>query len=156
MDSYLLNIAGYIIKVEKAPEVPSLWPSKRFKNFLCDNSVPDITIRLRTEKFIPEGAIDRVFHAPYFEEELNKPVKKADEFWSVYTEKENLLINIKYPAGKPAEESWLRFSLSRSTVGSLYHHRRRDYRSIVISPRWLDSLLSHCNKRRHFHPWFRG
>ena len=110
--NYSLNIAGYIIKIETTSGAYSILPSTRFKNFLCDNSVPDITIRLRTDKFIPEAPIERVFHAPYFEEELNQPVKKADEFWSVYTEKENLLINIKYPAGKPTKESWLRFSLT--------------------------------------------
>ena len=110
--NYSLNIAGYIIKIETTSGAYSILPAKRFKNFLCTGFTPDITIRIRADKFIPEGPITRVFHAPYFEEELNKPVKKADEFWSVYTEKENLLINIKYPEGKPAKESWLRFSLT--------------------------------------------
>jgi hypothetical protein len=112
MKSYSLNIAGYIIEIVQAPGGPELVPSQRFKNFLSDSRSPDITIRVRKGKYKPGAGITLLFHAPYVEEVLKAPVIKADDFWSVYSDKDKLLVKITYPSGEPGKESWLRFSFS--------------------------------------------
>ena len=119
MNSYSLNIAGYIISLESSPGGPSLIPSERFSRYLCNDSDPDAVIRVHSGKYKPGATFTRVFHAPYVEEILNIPVKKADDFWSIYSDTNDLIIRISYPQGKHIKESWLRFSLSEN-IWDLY------------------------------------
>jgi len=112
MNLYSLNIAGYNLHLESAANGPELVPSARFRNFLCDYTESGITIKVHAKKYIPGAGTTRVFHAPYYEEVLKVAEKKADDFWSIYTEKDKLLIKITYPSGNPGKGSWLRFSLT--------------------------------------------
>jgi hypothetical protein len=112
MVSFSLKIADYIIRFETTPGAPDLLASEKFKSFICNDPEPDLIIRVHSGKYISGTRMTRVFHAPYVEEVNEVPVRKKDDFWSIYSDKNNLIIRILYPTGKPGKESWLRFSLS--------------------------------------------
>jgi hypothetical protein len=112
MNSYSLKIAGYIIKFEPTATSPGLIVSERFYSFICNDTDPDIIIRVHSGKYKPVAGITRVFHAPYVKKVLKIPLKITDDFWSIYSDKNNLIIKIIYPSGNLLKEGWLKFSLT--------------------------------------------
>jgi len=60
----------------------------------------NITVRVFSGILKPEEKANRVFHAPYVKETENKKVKISDEFWTVYKNKNDILIETILPLGK--------------------------------------------------------
>jgi hypothetical protein len=138
MNSYTLNIADYKIRLESVTGSPSFMISERFSGYVCNYVDPDILIRVHQGKYKPGAGFTRVFHAPYVEEILNIPVKKSDDFWSIYSDENNLIIRIAYPPGKHLTESWLRFSLS-DNIWDMYVETEADEIDPLDYP--LDGLI---------------
>ena len=112
LKNYTINIAGYNIKVEAATSELDLVTSERFQNFISESDNPDITIRVhRSECTLPSEAV-RVFHAPLVEEINGAPVKKSDEFWSVYKFRSELFIKTIFPYSDQEKSGILKFSLT--------------------------------------------
>lgn len=90
MDKFCLNIAGYVIKVERSAGGPVLMPAQRFRKSFTTGDGFDYLIRVhRGGCSIPPGA-ERVFNAPLVEERDGQTVIKSHEFWSIH-KKDNLI-----------------------------------------------------------------
>jgi hypothetical protein len=114
MREYNLDIAGYKIRFENAEDGPELVPSQRFNNYVCFEGNYDILIRVHSGDFrIPEEA-KIVFNAPYIEEINGIRLKKNDEFWSIYKNRNDLFIKTIFPHSGEKKEAVLRFSLTEN------------------------------------------
>ena len=97
MKSYFLYIAHYAIFFESAGSGIDLVPSARFANFICPETIPDLTIVVHRGPFrVPDKAA-RVFHAPLIEEKDDRLVKTGENFWSVYYGEPDVYIRSLFP-----------------------------------------------------------
>ena len=110
MKSFNLNIADYDIRfISTGPETDLLLKKKYNHFFSCCGNT-DITIRVHSGVHKPEKKAVRVFHAPYIKETENKKVKVNDEFWTVYKNKNDILIETILPLGKKNRRASLRMN----------------------------------------------
>ena len=110
MKSFNLNIADYDIRfISSGPETDLLLKKKYSHFFSCSGNA-DITIRVFSGVLEPEEKAVRVFHAPYFKETDNIKVKVNDEFWTVYKNKNDILIETILPLGKKNRKASLRMN----------------------------------------------
>jgi len=112
--SYDLNIAGYKIRFESAAEGPELLPSERFRNFMVPGGNHDLLITVHPGDFIMPPDAKMVFNAPYVEERNGLRLKKNDEFWSVFKDRDDLYIKTIFPNNEENKQAVLRFSLAAS------------------------------------------
>jgi hypothetical protein len=117
MRNYNLNIAGYNIGFEAAPNGPELKPSSRFLRNIDPNIGPDILIRVHSEPFnLPKGA-ERVFRAPYVEEINGIQFTNETNFWSVWKYRSELFIWTIFPLSSSEKNAVLKFSLTSREWG---------------------------------------
>jgi len=110
MKSFNLNIADYDIRfISTGPETDLLLKKKYNHFFSCCGNA-DITVRVHSGRPEPEGKDVRVFHAPYIKETDNIKVKVNDEFWTVYKNKNDILIETILPLGKKNRKASLRMN----------------------------------------------
>ncbi len=113
MRKYNLYIAGYNIRIESDDNGPDLIPSERFLNYFCFENIPDVIIRVHSEKYdIPHGA-EKVFEAPYIEELDGIRIKKGSRFWSISKIDNELYISTIFPYSNNRREAILQFSLKQ-------------------------------------------
>ncbi len=113
MRKYNLYIAGYNIRIESDDNGPDLVPSERFLNYFCFENIPDVIIRVHSEKYdIPHGA-EKVFEAPYIEELDGIRIKKGSRFWSISKIDNELYISTIFPYSSNRREAILQFSLKQ-------------------------------------------
>ncbi|HBE41326.1 MAG TPA: hypothetical protein DDW27_09005 [Bacteroidales bacterium] len=111
MKNYNLNIAGYKIRFENTSDRTDIIPSERFSKYISTENEYDFLIRVHTGKIIiPEGA-KKVFDAPYIEEINNIRIKKSDDFWSVFQDRDDLFITSILPQSPDNSRATLKFSL---------------------------------------------
>ncbi len=113
MKSYMLKIAGYMIKVESADDDPGLRPSTRFIKNIVEGGDHDLLLKVHSgSTVLPRGA-QRVFHAPLFEERDEIPLKVNDDFWSVYKAgTDRFFITASYVRSPVPSTAILSFSLA--------------------------------------------
>jgi len=110
MKSFTLNIADYSIRfVSTGPETDLLL-KKKYSHFYSCSGNPDIIINVHSGILKPEKNAVRVFHAPYIKETENIKVKINDEFWTVYKNKNDILIDTILPLGKKNRKASLRMN----------------------------------------------
>ena len=110
MKSFTLNIADFNIRfISTGPEI-DLFIKKKYNHFFSCSGNPDITVRVHSGIHKPEEKANRVFHAPYIKETENKKVKISDEFWTVYKNKNDILIETILPLGKKNRKASLRMN----------------------------------------------
>jgi len=111
MNSYILNIAGYRIRLESSDDGLDLIPSERFQLFLNHDSESEILIRIHSGKYeLPKDA-EKVFNAPYVEEINGIQMKKSEKFWSVHKSHNDLFIKTTFPLSGENKKAVLKFSL---------------------------------------------
>ena len=110
MKSFNLNIADYDIRFISAGPETDLFLKKKYNHFFSCSGNADITVRVHSGVLKPEKMAVRVFHAPYFKETDNKKVKVNDEFWTVYKNKNDILIETILPLGKKNRRASLRMN----------------------------------------------
>ena len=110
MKGFNLNIADYDIRFISAGPETDLLLKKKYNHFFscCGNA--EITIRVHSGILKPEINAVRVFHAPYIKETDNKKVKVSDEFWAVYKNKNDILIETVLPLGAKNRKASLRIN----------------------------------------------
>ena len=110
MKSFTLNIADYNIRfISTGPET-DLFVKKKYSHFYSCSGNPDIKVRVHSGILKPEEKAVRVFHAPYIKETENEKVKISDEFWTVYKNKNDILIETILPLGKKNRKASLRMN----------------------------------------------
>ncbi len=110
MQSYILNIAVYKIRFESKDDGTDLVPSERFHGFLCNDSDPDVFIKVYSGRYqVPEDAT-KVFNAPYVEETDGIRIKKKEKFWSVHKSQNDLFIKTSFPLSDQKKKGVLKFS----------------------------------------------
>jgi len=115
MKNYSLNIAGYKIKFESAPDGPAFEPSARFAGSLVRGQNYDVLVRVHMGHFVIPERAERVFHAPFVEEKEGRSFKRSEEFWDVYRgEGDRLYICTIFPLEKSLERGTLVFSFKRN------------------------------------------
>jgi len=97
MKEYTLNVAGYRIRFGSVVDGPDLVPAKRFLRNISENGEWDLFIRVHSGSPPSSVEMKRVFHAPLVEEEDGKPVKRHENFWSVYKHSEGLMLKTVFP-----------------------------------------------------------
>jgi len=135
---YNLNIASYNIRVESDSADLELLPSERFLRNIFNENNPDIIIKVHKSSFDLPGGSARVFYAPLVEEINGVPVKKSDDFWSVYKFRSDLFIKTIFPYSDQNKSCILRFSLT-SRVWDLYLNFNGDSTDPLDYP--IDSLI---------------
>ena len=114
MKECCLSIAGYNIRFESVGASPDLVPSERCLNFLSQNSIYDILIRVHSEIYcLPENA-EKVFQAPFVSEINGIPVKCKSDFWSVWKGDGQLFVKTGLPFYDDESYAILRFSLNHT------------------------------------------
>jgi hypothetical protein len=112
LKSYILNIAGYRIKIEAAEDGPELNPSARFIKYISDQADYEFLIRVhKGEYIIPPEAL-KVFSAPFVEEINGIRIKKKENFWSVLKAVNDLFITTDFPLSDIDKTCILRFSFA--------------------------------------------
>jgi len=112
MKSFNLNIAGYNIGFESTDDGPDLIPSDRFLRNISGKTQWDVLIKVHSGNIsLPEGS-EKVFDAPYVEEIDNVRIKKSDDFWSVFKNRNDLFIRTSFPLSSDGRTGLLRFSLN--------------------------------------------
>jgi hypothetical protein len=111
MRSYSLNIAGYIIRLESAPDGPDLVPGERFLRYICIENEYDVLINIHSGKTDLPVDAKKVFDAPYIEETDNIRIKKTDKFWSIFKHHNDLFINTLFPYSSEKKSGTLKCSL---------------------------------------------
>ena len=111
MRSYTLNIAGYKIRFENTSNETDIVPSQRFSKYISTEIDYDFLIRIHTGKTQLPGNAAKVFDAPYVEEINNIRIKKSDEFWSVFQDRDDLFISVTFPVPDEKRSALLKFSL---------------------------------------------
>lgn len=110
MKSFTLNIADYNIRfISTSPET-DLFIKKKYSHFYSCRGNPDIKVRVHSGILKREEKANRVFHAPYVKETENEKVKISDEFWTVYKNKNDILIETILPLGKKNRKASLRMN----------------------------------------------
>jgi len=110
MKSFTLNIADYDIRfISSGPETDLLL-KKKYNHFFSCSGNADITIRVHYGIHKPEEKAVRVFHAPYIKETENENIKINDEFWTVYKNKNDILIETILPLGRKNRKASLRMN----------------------------------------------
>ncbi|MCH7656721.1 MAG: hypothetical protein IIB05_00155 [Bacteroidetes bacterium] len=138
MRSFSLNIADYITRFVSAEPETELFTTKRYNNFFSDNRNVDITIRVHSGILTPEKKAVRVFHAPYIKETDNIKIKINDEFWTVYKNNDDILIETILPLGKKNRKACMRINTG-ADVWDLYISGVEKKRDPLEYP--LDGLL---------------
>lgn len=111
--NYNLNIAGYNIRFDSGEDGPDLEPSIKFLRNICDDTRPDILIRVHSGNFtLPEDA-DRVFHAPFVEEINGIPVHHKANFWSIWKSEKELFIKSVFPLCPDDRKAVMQFALEK-------------------------------------------
>lgn len=112
MRYFNLNIAGYNIGFEAAPDCPDLRLSQRFIRNLDHTKGSDILIRVHAEPFnLPKDA-ERVFRAPYVEEINGIQFNNETNFWSVWKYHSGLYLWTIFPLSSTEKNAVLKFSLT--------------------------------------------
>ena len=110
MKSFNLNIADYDIRfVSTGPET-DLFTTKKYSHFFSCSGNADITVRVHSGILTPEKKPVRVFHAPYIKETNNIKIKINDEFWTVYKNNDDMLIETILPLGGKNRKACLRMN----------------------------------------------
>jgi hypothetical protein len=112
LKKYNLNIADYIIGFESDDPELELVPSRRFQRNICTDCISDILITVHPERFALPPDAERVFHAPFVNEENGVVRKKINNFWSIHKHLQDLYIKTTFPQSSPGKEGILRFSLT--------------------------------------------
>lgn len=110
MHAYSLNIAGYKIRFESTASGPGLVPAQRFAGFIEKGKEYDVLIKVHDGQGILPPESEMVFNAPYVEETDGVPLKKNDEFWSVYKNGSELYIKTLFPYSGFTRAAILKFS----------------------------------------------
>lgn len=113
MKEYTLNVAGYRIRFGSMIGGPDLAPGPRFlRNVVKSDGTYDLFIRVHTGVFPAPENLKRVFHAPLMEEiGTRHPVRRLENFWSVYKHKSGLMLSTVFPLNSPDLRGSLRYSL---------------------------------------------
>ena len=104
MNSFNLNIAGYVLRFESADPGTILFTAKKYEGFLCADTKPCITIRVHPGTFTPGNDAARVFHAP----------DDKGEFWSVWQQGKEIIIETILPFEPAGRKAWL--TVGKGTV----------------------------------------
>lgn len=112
MHCYILNIAGYKIRIESADQGLDLVPSERFAGNICSAEGYDLLIKVHSEGYRLPAVAERVFHAPLIEELDGSRIRKNDEFWSIYRHGSDLFIKTIFPYSGSARKAILIFTLT--------------------------------------------
>ena len=111
MRNYSLNIAGYKIRFENNSDETDIIPSQRFSKYISTEIEYDFLIRIHKGKIIlPDNAV-KVFDAPHIVEINNIRIKKSDDFWSVFQDRDDLFITVTFPDLDEKRSAMLKFSL---------------------------------------------
>lgn len=116
MKAYTIDIAEYKIMFQARGHGFELKPSSSQRSFISSSPGYDIAINVtRGRVIIPPGA-EAVFKSPYVEEINGVPVKKSDNFWTVYKHGDYILVYSTMPLSdtigeamiiiRPGEKSW--------------------------------------------------
>jgi len=109
--NYSLNIAGYKIRFENNSDETDIIPSQRFSKYISTEIEYDFLIRIHKGKIIlPDNAV-KVFDAPHIVEINNIRIKKSDDFWSVFQDRDDLFITVTFPDLDEKRSAMLKFSL---------------------------------------------
>jgi hypothetical protein len=112
MRKYNLNIAGYNISFEAAPEGPDLIPSERFLRNICATCEADIYITVHSGTLKLPGRAERVFHAPFVEEINGIQIRHKPNFWSIWKYQSDLFILTIFPLASQEKSAILKFSFT--------------------------------------------
>lgn len=110
MKSFTLNIADYDIRFISASPDTSLLLKKKYSRFYSCSGNSDITVCVHSGIPDPEKKAVRMFHAPYIKETENVKLKINDEFWTVYRNENDILIETILPRGKKNRRASLRMN----------------------------------------------
>ena len=122
MRNYNLNIAGYRIRFEAEADGADLVSSSRFRKYITNDKEYDITILIHSGKYTLTFGAQKVFSAPYVEEINGIRIKKKDDFWAVYTDREDLFITTDFPLSQEKKRAVLKFSLSSNKWEMWFEH----------------------------------
>ena len=111
MRNYSLNIAGYKIRFENNSDETDIIPSQRFSKYISTEIEYDFLIRIHKGKIIPPDNAVKVFDAPHIVEINNIRIKKSDDFWSVFQDRDDLFITVTFPDLDEKRSAMLKFSL---------------------------------------------
>jgi len=111
MRRYILNIAGYKIRFENNSDETDIIPSQRFSKYISTEIEYDFLIRIHKGKIIPPDNAVKVFDAPHIVEINNIRIKKSDDFWSVFQDRDDLFITVTFPDPDEKRSALLKFSL---------------------------------------------
>lgn len=125
MRNYNLNIAGYRIRFKAEADGVELVPSLRFRDYISDEKEHDISILIHSDKYTLPTSAQKVFSAPYIEEINGIRIKKKDEFWSVYKDREDLFISTDFPLSQLMRRAVLKFSLTSDKWELWIEHEKR-------------------------------
>lgn len=111
MKNYILNIAGYNIRIETSDSGLDFVPAGRFRNFAAGLEDAGLLIRVYSGKMVLPAEAKRVFHAPYIEEKNGIKIERSPEFWSIWKYNQDLFIETLFPQSAVQEKAVLKFSL---------------------------------------------
>jgi hypothetical protein len=113
MKDYALKVADYTIRFRSVIGGPDLIPGERFHRNLVDGNGSHYDLLIRVHSGPPPESQDlkRVFHAPLIEEVGEGPVRRLENFWSVYKHKSGLLLKTIFPRKNDEIKGALRYSL---------------------------------------------
>jgi hypothetical protein len=97
MKEFTLTVAGYRIRFVSASGGPDLVPAERFLRNISEKGDCDICITVHDGSPAPPSDLKRVFHAPLVEEVEGKPVRRLENFWSVYSHGSGLMLKTVFP-----------------------------------------------------------
>ena len=97
MKEYTLTVAGYHIRFVSSPGGPDLVPAERFHRNISEEGLCDLLIRVHAGKPEKPSDMKQVFHAPLIEEVDGLPVRKLENFWSVYSHGSGLMLKTVFP-----------------------------------------------------------
>ncbi|MBM3420784.1 MAG: hypothetical protein FJY11_06595 [Bacteroidetes bacterium] len=113
MKQYVLTVAGYRIRFVAQDGLTDLKPGVRFRSSITiDNGLCDLIVRVHEGSPPGQENLKRVFHAPLVEDAGSGPVKKMENFWSVYSHRSGLLIKTVFPRSGDAMQGVLLYSLT--------------------------------------------
>ncbi|MDX9929639.1 MAG: hypothetical protein RBS37_07290 [Bacteroidales bacterium] len=113
MKQYVLTVAGYRIRFLAQEGITDMVPGNRFRNSITiDNGVCDLVVRVFAGSPPERENQVRLFRAPLVEDNGGGPVKRQENFWSVYGHRSGLLIKTVFPRNHEELQGWLMYSLT--------------------------------------------
>jgi hypothetical protein len=112
MREFTLEVAGYRLRFGSVMGGPELTPGVRFTRNIVTGSGYDLFVRVHRGFPDLPNDMKRVFHAPLVEEAGGGPVKKLENFWSVYKHGSGLMLKTVFPRTSNTEmRGFLSYSL---------------------------------------------